>query len=64
MDYGISKSTTVEQLAALICQHLKKKGLHAILTGGSAVSIYTQNEYQSVDLDFICRAGRRNLQYT
>ena len=41
------------ELAALICSHLKEKGLEVILTGGSCVSIYTDNKYESWDLDFI-----------
>jgi hypothetical protein len=48
----ISKMSRLE-LAALICSHLKEKGLEVILTGGSCVSIYTNNKYESWDLDFI-----------
>lgn len=41
------------ELAALVCSHLKKYGIHAVLSGGACVSIYTENKYQSYDLDFI-----------
>lgn len=33
----------------------------AVLTGGAVVSIYTANEFQSHDLDFITGAGRREI---
>jgi len=49
---SIRKMTRLE-LAALICSHLKNKGLEITLTGGSCVSIYTNNKYESWDLDFI-----------
>lgn len=49
----ISKKTTIENLAAIICEHLSKKGLDVVLVGGAVVSIYSENEYQSKDLDFI-----------
>ena len=41
------------ELAAFVCSHLKKHGIHAVLSGGACVSIYTENKYQSYDLDFI-----------
>jgi hypothetical protein len=41
------------ELAAFVCSHLKKHGIYAVLSGGACVSIYTENKYQSYDLDFI-----------
>ena len=41
------------ELAAFICTHLQKHDIHCVLTGGACVSIYTENRYQSLDLDFI-----------
>ena len=32
---------------------LKDSGIHSVLVGGSCVSIYTSNQYQSYDLDFV-----------
>ncbi len=49
----ITKSTTLKDLAALVSDALSKAGLNAVLSGGSVVSIYTENEYQSRDLDFV-----------
>jgi len=43
----------VEDLAALVCATLERHGIHTVLSGGSVVSIYSNNEYQSYDLDFI-----------
>ncbi|MEM6545432.1 MAG: hypothetical protein AAF680_11035 [Pseudomonadota bacterium] len=43
----------VEQVAALVCETLENYGIAAVLTGGSCVSVWTNNEYASNDLDFI-----------
>jgi len=43
----------VEEIAALICDHLSKKGMNCVLSGGSCVTIYSDNEYESTDLDFV-----------
>ncbi len=42
-----------EELAAYVCSHLDKSGIEVTLTGGSCVSIYSDNRYVSLDLDFI-----------
>jgi hypothetical protein len=54
---------SIGELAALIAEHLRQKGVNVVLTGGSCVSIYTDNRYQSYDLDFIeeGRAGRKKI---
>jgi hypothetical protein len=44
---------TIEEVAALVCTNLERHGIRAILSGGAVVSIYSHNEYQSKDLDFI-----------
>jgi hypothetical protein len=41
------------ELAAFVCSHLEKNGIHVVLSGGACVSIYSTNRYQSYDLDFI-----------
>lgn len=58
---SIRADTSIEALAALICGALAQHGIHAVLTGGAVVSIYTDNEFQSRDLDFISAAGRQEL---
>jgi hypothetical protein len=41
------------ELAAHIQSHLRAKGVEVVLTGGSAVSIYSEGKYVSKDLDFV-----------
>ncbi len=47
------KDLTIEQLAAIISKKSEEYGLDVILVGGACVSIYSHNDYQSYDLDFI-----------
>ena len=49
----ITASTTIEELAAIVSTTLEAAGISAVLSGGAVVSIYTNNEYESKDLDFI-----------
>lgn len=49
----ISENTTIEELAAIVSQTLEQAGIIATLSGGGAVSIYTENRYLSEDLDFV-----------
>lgn len=55
----ISKDMPVADLAALVCQHLADHQIEAVLTGGAVVTIYSENEYQSNDLDFISTAREK-----
>ena len=41
------------ELAAFIQSHLRTRDIEAVLTGGSAVAIYSQGKYVSKDLDFV-----------
>lgn len=43
----------LKELACLIYETLKNSGIDAVLVGGACVSIYSQNRYQSFDLDFV-----------
>jgi hypothetical protein len=49
----ITRTTTLADLAGVVSEKLKQKGLDAILVGGGVVSIYTDNRYESGDLDFV-----------
>ena len=40
-------------LGAFVQEHLREKGIDVVLSGGACVSIYTQNRYESMDLDMI-----------
>lgn len=43
------------ELAAFIDTHLRDKGINVVLSGGASVSIYSDHQYVSKDLDFIGR---------
>jgi hypothetical protein len=47
------KKMSLGELAAFVCTHLRKYGIQCVMTGGACVSIYTENRYQSYDIDFI-----------
>lgn len=49
----IDEQTSLEELAALVCSALERDGIEVVLSGGSVVSIYSNAEYVSYDLDFI-----------
>jgi hypothetical protein len=49
----IDKKTPAKELAAIIEGSLKKHGVNVVLTGGACVTIFSMNEYQSYDLDFV-----------
>lgn len=57
----IHAGTTVAELAAHVSQALEAAGIKATLSGGGAVSIYTNNEYESKDLDFVTAERRDAL---
>jgi hypothetical protein len=47
------KSMSQIELAAFIQDSLLEEGIHVVLSGGSAVSFYSSNQYVSKDLDLI-----------
>jgi hypothetical protein len=58
------KKMSLGELAAFICTQLRNHGIKAVLSGGGCVAIYTENRYQSFDLDFIENdpAGRKRIK--
>ncbi len=58
---SINRNTTIIELAARVSQSLQDAGIRATLSGGGAVCVYTDNEYQSSDLDFVTAASRDRL---
>ncbi|MDO8608410.1 MAG: hypothetical protein Q7R40_17905 [Phaeospirillum sp.] len=44
---------TVQETGAAIWDHLAKNSIKTVLSGGACVTIYSQNKYQSRDLDFV-----------
>jgi hypothetical protein len=49
---SIDKMTQGE-LAAFVHTHLQANGIDVVLSGGAAVSIYSDNQYISFDIDFV-----------
>ena len=57
----INKKTSRLELAAIVTEALEKNDIKAVLVGGAVVSIYTDNEYESKDLDFISPADHKKI---
>jgi hypothetical protein len=49
----IDEHASLEELAALVCTTLGAYGISVVLSGGAVVSIYSDAEYVSYDLDFV-----------
>lgn len=58
----ITEKTSLTQLAGLVSDALEQQGIVATLTGGAAISIYTDNRYVSEDLDFVTIALVQELK--
>ena len=58
----IAAKTSMIELAAVVSEALEAAGIIATLSGGSAVSVYTENRYQSYDLDFVTTALLQELE--
>jgi hypothetical protein len=48
-------------LAAIISSHLQKNGIEVVLVGGACVSLYTDNQYMSYDIDLITDTPIRKI---
>ena len=57
----ISAESTPAEIAGIVSDALQNAGIVATLSGGGAVSIYTDNEYESKDLDFVTAAMRDSI---
>jgi len=49
----ITAATSLQEIAVLVSEALEKVGIPAVLSGGGAVTQYSENEYMTTDLDFI-----------
>jgi hypothetical protein len=58
MKKKITAATSREELAAIVSEHLRAAGIDAVLVGGSAVAIYTEDRFPSDDLDFVAWRAR------
>ncbi len=57
----ITETLSLEDLAGLVCEALAQAGIEAILTGGAVVTIYSNNEFQSYDLDFVTYSENKEV---
>lgn len=51
------REMTIGEFGAFVAGHLRAYGIDVVLTGGSCVTIYSSNRYQSFDLDFVGGRG-------
>ena len=58
----ITKDSDIKEVASIVCNCLLQEGIEAILSGGAVVSIYTANEYESKDLDFISSDDSQKIE--
>lgn len=59
---AITETTSLAEMGAIVCEALKKSGIDAFLSGGAVVSIYTNNKFESYDLDFVSLADRSKIK--
>lgn len=52
----------IKDLACFVYELLKNNGIDAVLVGGACVSIYSQNQYQSYDLDFVTYEELKHIE--
>jgi len=52
----VNRKTSPQELAVLVSQALENAQIRATLSGGGAVALYSDNEYESCDLDFVTNA--------
>ncbi len=52
----INAESTLAEVAAIVSHALTEAGIAATLSGGAAVSFYSDNKYESKDLDFVTAA--------
>ncbi len=58
----INEKTTLIEFGVIVSNTLENAGIIATLSGGAAVSIFTHNRYESVDLDFVTVASIKDLK--
>ncbi len=58
---AIDENTSLAELAVIVSSALEDAGIIATLSGGAAVSIYSDNAYESADLDFVTFESKKKL---
>ena len=57
----INKNSDIIEVAAIVCEALLRSEINAVLSGGAVVSIYSDNEYESKDLDFVSSSDIKTI---
>ncbi len=52
---------TLAETAARVSEHLRSQGCSTVLVGGACVSIYSDNRYESLDLDYVAAEPLKQL---
>jgi hypothetical protein len=58
----LGKTSSLADIAAIVSDTLTKDNIIVVLTGGGVVTVYSETEYQSDDLDFIFPASSQKLE--
>jgi len=58
----ITEASSLRDVAFIVCTALDRAGITAVLTGGSAATVYAPRAYQSRDLDFVIQFRRRHSE--
>lgn len=53
---------SLRDLAGFVSEELRKQGVDTVLVGGACVTIYSENRYQSFDLDFVTYEDMRKVK--
>ena len=56
------RNIDIKDLAIIVSSELEKNNINAVLVGGACVSIYSYNEYLSMDLDYVTYTTIRELK--
>lgn len=51
----------IKKLAAIISAHLQKNGIEVVLVGGACVSLYSDNQYISYDIDLVTESSIKKI---
>lgn len=58
----INAKTALSDLAFIVYKALRHGGVDAVLSGGAVVSVYSNNKYESRDLDFISADNNESIE--
>lgn len=53
---------SLKELAGYVSEELRKRNIETILVGGACVTIYSENRYQSYDLDYVVYEDMRKVK--